>query len=77
MHGRLRHRRPRDDAYWAETARLVKDYFELQAGARSSGTLLDGFFEWLERSPAEGRRYREGDDMARASLVDQYLRIVW
>ena len=77
MHGRLRHRRPRDDAYWAEIARLVMDYFELQAGARFSATLLDGFFKWLKSSPAEGQRYMEGDDMARARLVDLYLKIVW
>ena len=55
----------------------MMDYFELQAGARFSATLLDGFFKWLKSSPAEGQRYMEGDDMARARLVDLYLKIVW
>ena len=71
-----RARRPRDDAYWEETARLVMDYFELQAGPRNSETLLNGFLEWLKRSPAEGSRYMAGDDMVRAALVDWYLRLV-
>ena len=70
-----RRRRPRDDAYWEETARLVKDYFELLAGVHSE-TLLEGFVAWLKRSPGECRQYKEGDDMSRAALVDWYLKLV-
>jgi hypothetical protein len=73
---RPRHRRPRDEAYWNETARLLMDYFELQAGALYSETLYEGFVAWLERSPAEFRRYENGDDMTRAVLVDWFLRVV-
>jgi hypothetical protein len=71
-----RPRRARDEAYWDETASLVMDYFELQAGALYSETLHEGFVAWLERSPAEGRQFEEGDDMTRATLVDWYLKLV-
>lgn len=67
--------RPRDDAYWDETADLLLDYFELLAGADSE-RLVDAFLEWLKRSPGARRQYEEGDDMARAGLVDWYLRVV-
>jgi hypothetical protein len=73
---RPRPRRARDEAYWAETGRLVLDYFELQAGALYSATLAEGFIAWLERSPAEHRLYDDGDDMTRAALVDWFLRVV-
>lgn len=68
--------RRRDEAYWNETARLLMDYFELQAGALYSETLHEGFVAWLARSPAEFRRYENGDDMTRAALVDWFLRVV-
>jgi hypothetical protein len=71
-----RPRRARDEVYWAETGRLVLDYFELQAGALYSATLAEGFIAWLERSPAEQRQYDDGDDMSRAALVDWFLRVV-
>ena len=74
--GRPRPRPARDEAYWAETGRLVLDYFELQAGALYSATLAEGFIAWLERSPAEQRQYDDGDDMTRAALVDWFLRVV-
>ena len=69
-------RRVRDEAYWDEAGDLLLDYFELQAGALDSETLVDGFVAWLKRSPAEFRQYIEGDDMTRATLVDWYLRVV-
>lgn len=68
--------RPRDEAYWDATLRVVMDYFELQAGAHCSETLEEGFIAWLERSPAELRRFEEGDDMRRAALVDWFLKVV-
>jgi hypothetical protein len=74
--GRPRPRRARDEAYWAETGRVVLDYFELQAGALYSATLAEGFVAWLERSPDEQRRYDDGDDMTRAALVDWFLKVV-
>ena len=69
-------RRPRNEAYWDEAGDLLLDYFELQAGALDSETLVDGFVAWLKRSPAEYRQYVDGDDMTRATLVDWYLRVV-
>jgi hypothetical protein len=66
----------RDEAYWDGTARLVLDYFELQAGALYSETLEEGFVAWLQRSPGERRQYEESDDMKRAALVDWFLRVV-
>ena len=71
-----RPRRTRDHAYWEETARVVIDYIELQAGSRYTEALPNGFFEWLKRSPSEGKQYVQGDDMARAALVDWYLSVV-
>ena len=68
--------RPRDNAYWTETADLLMEYFELQAGDDDSETLLGGFIDWTERSPGALKQYNEGDDMARAALVDWYLRLV-
>jgi hypothetical protein len=68
-------RRPRDEACWNEAGDLLFEYVELQAGAAHSEELVDGFIGCLRRSPAEFRRYVEGDDMA-AGLVDWYLRIV-
>jgi hypothetical protein len=68
--------RPRDAAYWNETARLVLDYFELRAGRHFSEELFDGFIRWLRRSPNERRRYLQGDDVQRAMLVDWFLRVV-
>jgi hypothetical protein len=69
-------RRHRDEAYWDEAGNLLLDYFELQAGTRYDETLVDGFIAWLRLSPARFRLYVEGDDMARAGLVDRYLRVV-
>ena len=69
-------RRVRNEAYWDEAGDLLLDYFELQAGAFDSDTLVDGFVAWLKRSPAELRQYVDGDDMTRATLVDWYLRVV-
>jgi hypothetical protein len=68
--------RPRDEAYWNEAGDLLFEYFELQAGNRYSETLVDGFIGWLRCSPAKFTLYVEGDDMARAALVDSYLRVV-
>ena len=48
--------RPRDAAYWNETADLLLDYFELLAGADSE--LVDAFLEWLKRSPARAGNTR-------------------
>jgi hypothetical protein len=69
-------RRPRDETYWNEAGNLLFEYFELQAGTLDSETLVDGFIGWLRCSPAEFRCYVEGDDMARAGLVDRYLKVV-
>jgi hypothetical protein len=69
-------RRARNEAYWDEAGDLLLDYFELQAGALDSESLVDGFVAWLKRSPAEFRQYTDGDDMTRATLVDWYLRVV-
>src|SRR5262249_8603543 len=73
----IRWRRPRrrDRMYWAETGRLVLEYFELQAGADYSDVLRDGFIGWLKRSPRELALYVSGDDTARAMLVDWFLSI--
>jgi hypothetical protein len=68
--------RPRDDAYWDETADLLLDYFELLAGARYSEALEEGFIAWMKCSPGASKCYKEGDDMDRAGLVDWYLRVV-
>ena len=68
--------RPRDQAYWNQTGRLVMEYFALQAGDSDSEILREGFIGWLKRSPAERRQYVNGDDMRRASVVDWYLRLV-
>jgi len=65
--------RARDAAYWDETAELVLGYFQLLAGSRFSGSLLDGFIEWLKRSPDAHRQYVGGDDMDRAALVERFL----
>ena len=65
-----------DEAYWDETASLVMEYVELRASVYDAETLFDDFIDWLQRSPAEGRRYVEGDDMARAALVDWFLTLV-
>jgi hypothetical protein len=69
-------RRRRDEAYWSEAGDLLFEYFALRAGTRYSDALVDGFVGWLGRSPAEFKRYVEGDDMARAALVDWYLKVV-
>jgi len=69
-------RRVRDEAYWDEAGDLLLDYFELQAGALDSETLVDGFVAWLKSSPDEFSQYIDGDDMTRATLVDWYLRVV-
>lgn len=68
--------RPRDAAYWDETASLVLEYFELQVGSLDSEMLVAESIDWLKRSPAERRCCETGDDMARAALVDWFLRIV-
>jgi hypothetical protein len=68
--------KPRSLAYWLETGSLVRGYLVLQAGAGYNDTLRQGFVDWLKRLPGGRRRYMEGDDMARASLVDQYLKPV-
>lgn len=68
--------RCRDEAYWTETADLMMEYFELQAGDDDSETLREGFIGWMERSPSALTHYENGDDMARAALVDWYLRLV-
>ena len=68
--------RARDQAYWVETGRLVMTYFELEAGARFSDALEEGFVVWLQRSPGERRTYEQGDDMQRAAQVDWFLRVV-
>jgi hypothetical protein len=54
----------------------VLEYFELKAGTLDSEPLVAGFIGWLRRSPVEHSCYRNGDDMARAALVDWYLRVV-
>jgi hypothetical protein len=64
----------RDDVYWDATANLVLDYFELLAGP-DCGPLVDGFIDWLKRSPEAHRKYVEGDDMDRAALVERFLRL--
>lgn len=69
-------RRPRDDAYWDETWRLVLDYFDLKAGPNVSEVVEEGFIPWLLRSPAQLTYFAEGDDMRRAQFVDWYLKIV-
>jgi hypothetical protein len=68
--------RARDEAYWDEAGNLLLDYFKLQAGDLYSETLVDGFVAWLRHWPADFRQYIDGDDMARAALVDWYLRVV-
>jgi hypothetical protein len=68
--------RPRDDAYWDETADLVLDYFELLAGPDDAARLVDGFIDCLKRSPGARRLYEEGDDMTRARLVEWFLKIM-
>jgi hypothetical protein len=70
------HARPRDQAYWDETGRLLIEYFELKVGVYASEALFEAFLGWLERSPAELRRFERGDDMKRAALVDWFLRVV-
>jgi hypothetical protein len=69
------HLRHRDNPYWDETANLVMEYFELQAGVRYSETLRERFIRWLKRSPAERRLYADGGDMQRAGLVDWFLKM--
>ena len=58
-----RARRPRDEAYWNETADLVLTYFELVAGTVYCDELLDGFIGWLKHSPGARKQYEEGDDI--------------
>jgi hypothetical protein len=70
------HPRPRDESYWNETARLVTEYFVLQAGAHYSDPLHEAFKAWLERTPAERSVYENGEDMARAAQVDWFLKVV-
>ena len=65
----------RDGAYWTETASLVFEYFTLQAGSATTKTLWLGFVEYLNSSSIARRAYEDGDDMARAALVDGYLKI--
>ena len=67
--------RPRDQAYWDETGRLVVEYMTLQLGTNAIEPYRLGFVWWLQASPWAIRRYRDGDDMQRAELVDWYLRV--
>src|SRR5438093_1407859 len=63
----------RDGAYWNEAARLVLEYLALHVGPDALPFCGEDFVNWLERSPDALRQYEGGDDMARASLVDQYV----
>ena len=65
--------KPRNLAYWLETGSLVREYLVLQAGADYSDALRQGFVAWLKRLPGGREQYVEGDDMARATLVDSYF----
>ena len=65
--------RGRDVTYWREAGRLVMEYFYIQAGPRYTEALWQGFVGWLRDAPDILGQYEEGDDMARAALVDQYL----
>jgi hypothetical protein len=69
-------RYPHDEAYWVETKGLVMEYLQLKAGADFSVTLEEAFITWVLRSPAEFRRYEQGDDILRAAQVDRFLRVV-
>jgi hypothetical protein len=66
----------RDLRYWLETGNLVREYLMLQAGTAYNDTLRQRFIAWVRRSPDKRRQYEEGDDMARAALVDWFLRVV-
>jgi len=68
--------KPSSLAYWVETGSLVREYLMLKAGVFYDDALRQGFVRWLKHSAAERGRYIHGDDMARASLVDWYLKVV-
>jgi hypothetical protein len=54
----------------------VLEYFVLKAGPVDTEPLVAAFIGWLKRSPAEHNGYRNGNDMARAALVDWFLKVV-
>ena len=66
--------RSRDRAFWAEAAKLLSEYLELHVGADALEPHRDGFNAWVRSSPGALLEYLRGDDMARAALVDRYLR---
>ena len=68
--------KPGELRYWLETGGLVREYLMLQAGESYSDELRRGFITWLKGLPAERRQFETGDDMARAALVDWFLRVV-
>jgi hypothetical protein len=65
--------RRRDPAYWTETGKLVVEYLALRAGVHYSEKVRLDFVAWLERSPVDLLQYRNGEDPARAVLVDRFL----
>jgi hypothetical protein len=66
--------RSRDRAFWAEAAKLLLEYLELHVGADALEPYRDGLYAWVLSSPGALLEYSRGDDMARAGLVDRYLR---
>jgi hypothetical protein len=68
--------RGRDDAYWNETRSLVLDYLALQVNEEDFERYRFAFIAWLRASPDFLKAYRDGDDMARAALVDWFVKMV-
>jgi hypothetical protein len=66
-----------EQARWNEIGKQVMDYFVLQAGARDSEPLRQGFIAWLKRSPDRLEVYMHGNVNSRKALVDLYLKQVF
>jgi hypothetical protein len=66
--------RGRDDGYWKETRSLVLEYLALQVKEEDFELYRFAFIAWLRASPDFLQSYKDGDDMARAALVDWFVK---
>ncbi|HEY7292451.1 MAG TPA: hypothetical protein VH583_21610 [Vicinamibacterales bacterium] len=65
--------RGRDDSYWKETRTLVLGYLALKVRQEDFELYRFAFIAWLRASPNVLQVFKNGDDMARAGLVDWFV----
>jgi hypothetical protein len=65
--------RNHDEPSIALAAKLLGEYLELHVGAPDYQQHCLWFWAWLIASRIDSSEVLEGDDMARAALVDRYL----